>query len=105
MGLEPHRILFLVETGTTTKMKGPRVRSLKAKRLHPKAPFGHWKMQTFIAGLRCDALTPFVIDAPMDRSGPLKDCCVGPLMPGERNSVPPTAALYAPARVSAQHRR
>ena len=33
-----------------------------------KVPFGHWKTQTFIAGLRCDALTaPFVIDAPMDR--------------------------------------
>ena len=33
----------------------------------PELPFGHWKTQTFIAGLRCDALTaPFVIDAPMD---------------------------------------
>ena len=33
-----------------------------------KAPFGHWKTQTFIAGLRCDGLTaPFVVDAPMNR--------------------------------------
>ena len=40
----------------------------KGERLRSKAPFGHWKTQTFIAGLRCDALTaPFVIDAPMDR--------------------------------------
>jgi hypothetical protein len=33
-----------------------------------KVPFGHWKTQTFIAGLRCHGLTaPFVVDAPMNR--------------------------------------
>ena len=68
MGLEPHRLVFLDETGTTTKMTRPRGRCLKGKRLRSKAPFGHWKTQTFVAGLRCGALTaPFVIDAPMDR--------------------------------------
>jgi transposase len=68
MRLEPHRLVFLDETGTTTKMTRLRGRCLKGKRLRSKAPFGHWKTQTFIAGLRCDALTaPFVIDAPMDR--------------------------------------
>jgi transposase len=68
MRLEPHRLVFLDETGTTTKMTRLRGRSLKGQRLRSKAPFGHWKTQTFIAGLRCGALTaPFVIDAPMDR--------------------------------------
>ena len=68
MRLEPHRLVFLDETGTTTKMTRLRGRSPKGQRLLSKAPFGHWKTQTFIAGLRCDALTaPFVIDAPMDR--------------------------------------
>ena len=68
MRLEPHRLVFLDETGTTTKMTRPRGRCRKGERLRSKAPFGHWKTQTFIAGLRCDALTaPFVIDAPMDR--------------------------------------
>src|ERR1700693_2576649 len=68
MRLEPHRLIFLDETGTTTKMTRPRGRCRKGERLRSKAPFGHWKTQTFIAGLRCDALTaPFVIDAPMDR--------------------------------------
>ena len=68
MRLEPHRLVFLDETGTTTKMTRLRGRCLKGQRLLSKAPFGHWKTQTFIAGLRCDALTaPFVIDAPMDR--------------------------------------
>jgi transposase len=68
MRLEPHRLVFLDETGTTTKMTRLRGRCLKGQRLLSKAPFGHWKTQTFIAGLRCDALTaPFVIDAPMNR--------------------------------------
>jgi hypothetical protein len=69
MWLEPHRLIFLDETGTTTKMTRLRSRCLKGDRLRSKTPFGHWKTQTFIAGLRCDALTaPSVIDAPMDRS-------------------------------------
>src|SRR5271169_6873834 len=68
MRLEPHRLIFLDETGTTTKMTRLRGRCPKGRRLLSKAPFGHWKTQTFIAGLRCDGLTaPFVIDAPMDR--------------------------------------
>jgi transposase len=68
MRLEPHRLVFLDETGTTTKMTRLRGRSPKGQRLLSKVPFGHWKTQTFIAGLRFDALTaPFVIDAPMDR--------------------------------------
>src|SRR5271155_5183935 len=66
--LEPERLVFLDETGTTTKMTRLRGRCPKGQRLRAKAPFGHWKTQTFVAGLRCSALTaPFVIDAPMDR--------------------------------------
>jgi SRSO17 transposase len=38
-----------------------------------------------------------------DRAGPLRDYCVGLVMPGERKSVEPMAALTAPARVGAQH--
>jgi SRSO17 transposase len=38
-----------------------------------------------------------------DRAGPLKDYCIGLLMPGERKSVEPMAAIVAPARVSAKH--
>lgn len=65
---EAHRLVFIDETGTTTKMARLRGRCLKGKRLHSKAPFGHWKTQTFIAALRCTGLTaPFVIDEPMNR--------------------------------------
>ena len=38
-----------------------------------------------------------------DREHPLRDYCLGLLMPGERKSVEPIAALVAPARVSAEH--
>src|ERR1700720_3809014 len=68
MRLEPHRLVFLDETGTTTKMTRLRGRCLKGQRLRSKAPFGHWMTQTFVAGLRRDGLTaPFVVNAPMNR--------------------------------------
>src|SRR5215210_9437039 len=38
-----------------------------------------------------------------DRKRPLRDYCLGLLMPGERKSVEPMAALVAPSRVSAEH--
>ena len=38
-----------------------------------------------------------------DGAGPFKDYCTGLLMPGERKSVEPMAAIIAPARVSAKH--
>jgi SRSO17 transposase len=38
-----------------------------------------------------------------DRAEPLKDYCTGLLMPVERKSVEPMAAMVAPARASAAH--
>jgi SRSO17 transposase len=38
-----------------------------------------------------------------DRATPLKDYCLGLLMPGERKSVEPMAAVTSPTRASAQH--
>jgi SRSO17 transposase len=38
-----------------------------------------------------------------DRNGPLRDYCTGLLLPAERKSVEPMAAMTAPARTSAQH--
>lgn len=63
-----HRLVFLDETGTTTKMTRLRGCSRRGTRLKAGAPFGHWATQTFIAGLRCDGLiAPWVIDHPMNR--------------------------------------
>ena len=65
---EVHRLVFLDETGTTTKMTRLRGRARRGARLKADAPFGHWVTQTFIAGLRCDGLTaPWVVDQPMNR--------------------------------------
>jgi transposase len=64
-----HRLVFLDETGTTTKMTRLRGRARVGARLRAKARFGHWGTQTFIAGLRSDGLTaPWVIDKPMNRA-------------------------------------
>src|SRR4051794_18840678 len=38
-----------------------------------------------------------------DRVAPLRDYCLGLLLPGERENVEPIAAVTAPARVSAKH--
>src|SRR3984957_5453280 len=38
-----------------------------------------------------------------DWAGPLKDYCLGLLMPLERKSVEPLAAVTAPGRVAAKH--
>ena len=68
MRRERHRLIFIDESGTTTKLTRLRGRSPKGQRLHASAPFGHWKTQTLIAGLKCDGLVaPFVIAAPMNR--------------------------------------
>ena len=68
MRREAHRLVFVDETGTTTKMVRARGRCAESQRLKAQAPFGHWKTQTFIAGLRCSDLTaPFVVDQPMNR--------------------------------------
>lgn len=62
------RLVFIDETGTNTKMTRLRGRSQKGARLMAKAPFGHWKTETLIAGLRHDGLVaPFLIDRPMTR--------------------------------------
>ena len=63
-----HRLVFLDETGTTTKMTRLRGRSRRGTRLKAGAPFGHWATQAFIARLRNDGLiAPWVIDQPMNR--------------------------------------
>lgn len=68
MRQEPHRLVFLDETATTTKMTRLRGRARRHQRLRARAPFGHWQTQTFIAALCCDGLTaPWIINGPMNR--------------------------------------
>jgi hypothetical protein len=45
----PHRLVFIDETSTNTKLTRLRGRAPKGERLPGAAPFGHWQSQTFIA--------------------------------------------------------
>ena len=68
MRQETHRLVFLDETYVNTKMTRLRGRSRRGQRLRMKAPFGHWKTHTFLAGLRCNELcAPWIIDGPITR--------------------------------------
>lgn len=63
-----HRLVFIDETSTNTKLTKRTGWSALGERFKSHVPFGHWKTQTFIAALRCHSLTaPWVIDAPMNR--------------------------------------
>ena len=65
---QPARLVFVDETGTTTKMTRQRGRARRGERVKASAPFGHWGTQTFIAALRCDGLTaPWLVDRAMNR--------------------------------------
>jgi len=69
MKLEPHRLVFIDETSTKTNMTRLYGRSPKGTRLEADAPYGHWKTQTFIAGLRHNGITaPWVLDGAMNRA-------------------------------------
>lgn len=64
---DPHKLVFIDETGANTKMVRSHGRSPRGLRLRAKAPWGHWKTTTFTAGLRCGGITaPFVLDGPMN---------------------------------------
>lgn len=67
MRRQPARLVFIDETSVKTNMTPLRGRSLCGERLPAEAPFGKWRTQTFIAGLRCDELiAPWVIEGAMD---------------------------------------
>ena len=55
--LDPTKLIFIDETGTSTNMTRLRGRCPRGKRLVAKVPHGHWKMTTFVAGLRQDCIT------------------------------------------------
>lgn len=84
--LDPKKLVFIDETGTTTNMARRRGRCRRGMRLIGRVPHGHWKTTTFVAGLRVDAVTaPFVIDQAMNgrifRSY-VERCLVPTLVPG-----------------------
>jgi transposase len=65
--LDPAKLVFLDETGTSTKMARLRGRSPRGERCRAAVPHGHWKTTTLVAALRLDGMTaPMVIDGAMN---------------------------------------
>ena len=67
--LEPERLVFIDETGASTKMARLRGRAPRVQRLRAGVPHGHWKTTTFTGALRLSGMTaPMVLDGPMTRA-------------------------------------
>jgi transposase len=63
------RLIFLDETGARTDMVRRHAWAPVGERALGRAPGGHWKTTTFLAGLTAEGLiAPFVLDGPMDRA-------------------------------------
>lgn len=67
LDLDPAKLVFIDETGASTKMARIRGRAKRGQRCRAAVPHGHWKTTTFTAGLRLDGMTaPMVLDGPMN---------------------------------------
>lgn len=64
--MDPERFVFIDETATATNMTRRYGRCPSNRRLIAKAPHGHWRSTTFVAGLRQSGITaPLALDGPM----------------------------------------
>lgn len=65
--LDPTRLVFIDETGASTKMARLRGRAPRGQRCRAAVPHGHWKTTTFVGALRLGGMTaPMVLDGPMN---------------------------------------
>lgn len=85
--LDPQKLVFIDETGTTTNMARLYGRAKRGRRVVGRIPRGHWKTVTFVAALRQEGVTaPFVIDCPMNGAifiEYVRQCLVPTLVPGD----------------------
>ena len=64
--MDADRFVFIDETSAPTAMTRLSGWGPKGERLVDRAPAGHWKPTTFVAGLRArEIVAPFVVDGPM----------------------------------------
>ena len=64
--MDPSRFVFLDETGAATNLARRYGRCPRGERLVGAVPHGHWKITTFVAGLRQSGIVaPLVLDGPM----------------------------------------
>jgi hypothetical protein len=60
-------LIFIDETSTNTRLTKRAGWSPEGERYRTHVPFGSWKTQTFVAGLRCHGMVaPWIVDAPMN---------------------------------------
>jgi transposase len=65
--LDPERLVFIDETGASTKMARLRGRAPRGERCRAPVPHGHWKTTTFTGALRLSGMTaPMVLDGAMN---------------------------------------
>ncbi len=64
--MEPERLVFIDETGASTKMARRYGRAPRGKRCRAPVPHGHWMTTTFVGALRLEGMTaPMVLDGAM----------------------------------------
>jgi transposase len=85
--LDPDQLVFIDETGASTKMARLYGRAPRGQRLRAGVPHGHWKTTTFVGALRLTGMTaPMVLDGPMTGAWFLayvKQVLVPTLRPGD----------------------
>jgi transposase len=65
--LAPERLIFIDESGLSTKMARLRGWAAKGRRCRAAIPHGHWKTITFVGGLTLNGfVAPMLLDGPMD---------------------------------------
>jgi hypothetical protein len=65
---DPERLIFIDESGLSTKMARLRGWAPKGERRRAAIPHGHWNTVTFVGGLTLVGLVaPMLLDGPMDR--------------------------------------
>jgi len=65
--LDSERLVFIDETGASTKMARLYGRAPRGQRCEAPIPHGHWKTTTFVGALRCSGMTaPMTLDGAMD---------------------------------------
>ena len=85
--MDPQRLVFIDETGASTKMARLCGRAQRGQRCCAPIPHGHWKTTTFTGALRLGGLTaPMVLDGPMNAvafQAYVEQVLVPTLMPGD----------------------
>ena len=103
LDLDLERLVFIDETGASTKMARLHGRAPRGKRLRAGVPHRHWKTTTFVGALRLSGMTaPMVLDGPMTGawfSARIEQVLAPTLSPGDVVILDnPPAHKGAPAR-------